>query len=146
MRKRMRRPSEKVQGLVEVFSPACRRTGSCGMALELTVAWRIGTLGAGGRARAVDGVLAAQHSKVHCLARSMRFSRNENDDATPRQWTSDGASGYRALEFLAVATVKTFKGQQGRPSRNKQVPLRRAAVLRGADVYERQPERDASDE
>jgi hypothetical protein len=83
---------------------------------------------------------------IYCLARSVRFSRNEIDDAMPRQWTSGGASGYRALEFLAVATVKTFKAQQGRTSRNLQVPLRRAAGLRGADVCERQPERVASDE
>jgi hypothetical protein len=83
---------------------------------------------------------------LYFLARFVRFSCNQIDDATPRQWTNGSASGYRALEFLAVATVKTFQGQQGRPSRNKQVPFRRAAVLRGADVCERQPERDASDE
>jgi hypothetical protein len=71
---------------------------------------------------------------------------NEIDDAAPRQWTSGSASGYRALEFLAVATVKMFQVQQGRPSRNKQVPFRWVIVLRGANVRERQPERVVSDE
>ena len=84
--------------------------------------------------------------RSYCLARFVRFSCNEIDDAAPRQWTSGCASGYRALEFLAVATVKTFKGQQGRTSRNQQVPLRRTAILCEANVCERQPERDASDE
>jgi hypothetical protein len=117
MGKRMVRPAEKVQGLVEE-SPA-----RCCVALD---------------------------EILYCLARFVRFScneiRNEIVDATPRQWTSEGPSEYRALEFLAVATVKTFKGEQGRPSRNKQVPLRRAGVLRGVDVWKRQPERVASDE